>query len=86
MVLPDGRVPSTPDFASDPAATQVATSDIASEISDTGALIIDLLRNGEGHPDTVAFVLSYLLDGAPARPIDFVDRNGTVKKLVLDND
>jgi hypothetical protein len=33
----------------------------------------------EGHPDTVAFVLSYLLDGAPARLIDFVDRNGTVK-------
>jgi C-terminal processing protease CtpA/Prc len=52
-----------------------------SEISDTGALIIDLRHKGGGHPDTVAFVLSYLLDGAPARLIDFVDRNGTVKNL-----
>ena len=57
MVLPDGRVPLTPDFASDPAATQVATSDIASEISDTGALIIDLLHNCRGHPDMMAMEL-----------------------------
>ena len=27
----------------------------------------------------VAFVLSYLLDGAPVHLIDFVGRNGTVK-------
>ena len=75
----DGFVPSTPESASDSAAIQAAISDILSEVSDSDALIIDLRYNGGGHPDTVAFVLSYLLDGAPVHLNDFVDRNGTVK-------
>jgi hypothetical protein len=86
MILPDGRVPSTPDFASDSTATPAAISDIVSEISDTDALIIDLRYNGGGHPDMVAFELSYPLDGASVRLIGFVDCNDTLKKLVLDND
>jgi hypothetical protein len=69
-------VPSTPEFT---AAIQAAISDIVPGISDTDALIIGLRYNGGGRPGTVAFVLSCLLDGAPVRLIDFVDRNGTVK-------
>jgi hypothetical protein len=75
----DGFVPSTPEIASDSAAIQAAISDIMSEISDADALIIDLRNNGGGSPETVAFVLSYLLDGAPVHLNDFVDRNGTVR-------
>jgi hypothetical protein len=63
MVLLDGRVPSTPDFSSDSAATQAAISDM-SEISDTDAVITALRYSGGRHPDTVAFVLSCLLDRA----------------------
>ena len=77
--LPAGPVPSTPDFASDSAATQAAISDIVSETPDTDALRIDLRYNSGGYPDMVAFVLSYLLDGAPVHLIDFVGRNGIVK-------
>jgi C-terminal processing protease CtpA/Prc len=50
-----------------------------SGISDTDALIIDLRYNGGGRPETVAFILFYLLDGAPVRLNDFVDCNGGVK-------
>src|ERR1700735_657930 len=76
----DGFVPLTLESASESAAIQAAISDIVSEISDTDALIIDLRYSGGGDPDTVAFVLSYLLDGAPVHLNDFVDRNGTVEK------
>jgi hypothetical protein len=76
----DGFVPLALESASESAAIQAAISDIVSEISDTDALIIDLRYNGGGGPDTVAFVLSYLLDGAPVHLNDFVDRNGTVEK------
>jgi hypothetical protein len=47
----------------DSAATQAAISDM-SEISDTGAVITALRCSGGRHPDTVAFVLSCLLDRA----------------------
>jgi hypothetical protein len=50
-----------------------------SGISDTDALIVDLRYNGGGRPETVAFILFYLLDGAPVRLNDFVDCNGSVK-------
>lgn len=75
----DGFVPSTLESVSDSAAIQAAISDIVSEISDSDALIIDLRYNGGGDPNTVAFVLSYLLDGAPVHLNDFVYRNGTVE-------
>ena len=72
-------MPSTPDFASDSAATQAAISDRVSETPDTDALITNLRYNSGGHPDAVASVLSYLLDGAPVHLNGFIDRNGTVK-------
>jgi C-terminal processing protease CtpA/Prc len=50
-----------------------------SGISDTDALIIDLRYNGGGRPETVAFILFYLLDGAPVRLNDFVGCNDSVK-------
>jgi C-terminal processing protease CtpA/Prc len=50
-----------------------------SEISDADPLIIDLRYNGGGHPETAAFILSYLFNGAPVRLNDFVDRNGSMK-------
>lgn len=57
-----------------------------SEIADTDALIIDLRANHGGAPDTVAFILSYFLGGdsedddGTVHLLDFVDRNGTVKR------
>jgi len=86
IVLLDGRVPSTPDFASDSAATQAVISDIVSEIPDTNALGIDLRYNDGGHPDMVEFMLSYLLNGAPMHLIDFIDRKWYHKELILNND
>jgi hypothetical protein len=77
--LPNEPVPSAPDFASNSATTPAAISDIVSEIPDIDALIIDLRHNSGRHPGTTAFVLSCLLDGAPAHLIGFVDPNGTVK-------
>ena len=61
------------------AATQAAISDRVSETPDTDALITNLRYNSGGHPDAVASVLSYLLDGAPVHLNGFIDRNGTVK-------
>ena len=64
MALPHGRVPSTPDFSSDSAATREAVSDTMFEISDIDALITALHYSGGRDPDTVVIVLSYLFDGA----------------------
>lgn len=75
-----GFVPSTPDVASDFAAIRKAIGDMVSEVASTDALIIDLRRNGGGAPETVALVLSYLLDDGPIQLNDLVDRNGTVKE------
>ncbi len=41
--------------------------------------MLDLRRNGGGHPSTVAFVLSYFLPEGPVHLHDFVDRDGVVK-------
>ena len=76
----NGFVPSTPDIASDSAAIRKEIGGTISSIADTDALIIDLRNNGGGHPDTVAFVVSYFVDGdAPIHLNDMVDRQGAVK-------
>lgn len=65
-----------------------AVGSFMSQIADTDALIIDLRSNRGGVPDTVAFVESYLMGGdgedddSTVHLIDFVDRNGTVKRSV----
>lgn len=43
-------------------------------------MIIDLRSNGGGSPDTVAFIESYILDGAPLHLLDFVDASGKIDK------
>jgi C-terminal processing protease CtpA/Prc len=43
------------------------------------ALIVDLRSNHGGHPDTVAFINSYILDDAPLHLLDFVDRFGKIE-------
>ena len=79
-ILPiDAFVPSTPDLAGDHSKIRKAIGNIVSTIADANALLIDLRSNGGGIPDTVAFVLSYLLDDGPIHLLDFVDRNGTTK-------
>jgi hypothetical protein len=74
----EGFVPSTPEIASDYTAIRKAIGDILSKIAHTDAVLIDLRTNGGGHPSTVAFVLSYLLDG-PQHLNDMVDRTGNIK-------
>ena len=74
-----GFVPSTTKFASDFAAVREAISDILTQVAHTDALIIDLRANRGGHPDTVAFILSYLLDSGPVHLLDMVDCDGTIK-------
>lgn len=76
----NGFVPSSPDMASDSAAIRKEIGGIVSSIADTDALIIDLRNNGGGSPDTVAFVVSYFVDGdAPIHLNDMVDRQGATK-------
>jgi len=50
-----------------------------SSIADTDALIVDLRENHGGDPNTVAFIMSYLLDEGPRHLLDFVDRSGKVE-------
>jgi C-terminal processing protease CtpA/Prc len=50
-----------------------------SSIADADALIVDLRQNGGGDPNTVAFIMSYLLDGAPQHLLDFVDSSEQVQ-------
>ncbi len=50
-----------------------------SSVADADALIIDLRDNHGGDPNTVAFIMSYLLDNAPCHLLDFVDRSGRVQ-------
>jgi C-terminal processing protease CtpA/Prc len=76
----NGFVPSSPDIASDSASIRRKIGEIISSVADADALVIDLRNNGGGHPDTVAFVVSYFVDGdAPIHLNDMVDRQGTVK-------
>ena len=74
-----GFVPSGSKYASDFAAVREAISDILTKVAHTDALLIDLRTNRGGHPDTVAFILSYLLDDGPVHLLDMVDRNGSIK-------
>ena len=76
----NGFVPSNPKQASDYAAIREAISGIISEVADTDALLVDLRLNGGGSPDTVAFVLSYLLDDGPVHLLDMVDCNGSIQE------
>lgn len=76
----NGFVPSSPDIASDSAAIRKEIGGIISSIADTDALIIDLRNNRGGQPGTVAFMVSYFVDGdAPIHLNDMVDRQGAVK-------
>lgn len=75
-----GFIPFDQGWGSDATAIQGAVGDIISSVADADALIVDLRDNHGGHPNTVAFVESYLLDNAPLHLLDMVDRNGTVVK------
>jgi hypothetical protein len=76
----NGFVPSSPDIASDSAVIRKEIGGIISSVADADAVIIDLRNNGGGHPDTVAFVVSYFVDGdAPIHLNDMVDRQGAAK-------
>lgn len=76
----NGFVPSVADFASDWQEIREAIGVILSSVADADALLVDLRDNHGGSPDTVAFVLSYLLDNGPLHLLDFVDRSGKVEK------
>lgn len=53
-------------------ATEKATA-VMSSLADSDALIVDLRRNGGGHPSMIAYILSYLLD-QPTHLNDIHDR------------
>ena len=59
---------------------RAAIGDRVSSVAEADALIVDLRENGGGNPNTVAFILSYLLDDGPIHLLDMVDRNGTVER------
>jgi C-terminal processing protease CtpA/Prc len=61
---------------------QAVISQKLSSIADADALIVDLRQNHGGQPETVGFMLSYLLDGGPRHVLDFVDRHGTIEKSI----
>jgi hypothetical protein len=69
----DGFVPS------DELEVRTAIGEIMSSIADADALLVDLRVNHGGDPDTIAFMESYILTGAPVHLLDFVDRSGKVK-------
>lgn len=58
---------------------RAAISKILSSVADADALIVDLRSNHGGDPETIAFMLSYLLDSGPIHTLDFVDKNGKVQ-------
>ncbi|KAK5455316.1 hypothetical protein LTS15_006036 [Exophiala xenobiotica] len=75
----NGFVPSTSEVTREYEKIQRAIGDIISQVADTDALVLDLRRNGGGHPSTVAFMLSYFLADGPVHLHDFVNRDGVVK-------
>ncbi|KAK5390468.1 hypothetical protein LTR20_002808 [Exophiala xenobiotica] len=75
----NGFVPSTSEVTREYEKIQRAIGDIISQVADTDALVLDLRRNGGGHPSTVAFMLSYFLADGPVHLHDFLDRDGVVK-------
>lgn len=83
-----GFIPLGPEPTSNGTQIVETIGSIMSQIADTDALIIDLRSNSSGSHDTVAFIESYLLgskdkDGnSVVHLIDFINRNGTVKRSV----
>jgi hypothetical protein len=83
-----GFIPLGPEPTSNCTQIVEAIGSIMSQIADTDALIIDLRSNKDGSPDTVALIESYLLGGenkdgdSAVHLIDFVDRNGIVKRSI----
>jgi C-terminal processing protease CtpA/Prc len=73
-------VPSTAEFASDWQEIRIAIGTILSSVAHADALIIDLRSNYGGDPNTIAFMLSYLLDDGPLHLLDFVTISGAVNK------
>jgi hypothetical protein len=71
-----------PKFVEDWRAIQQNMGNILSYVVSADALIIDLRNNHGGSPETVAFMLSYLLDtkGGHMHLSSSVDRNGQVDK------
>lgn len=59
---------------------RAAVGDRISSVADADALIVDLRDNNGGYPDSVAFIISYLLDNATHHLVDILDRNSTVMK------
>ena len=53
-----------------------------SSVADADALIVDLRQNNGGQPETMGFMLSYLLDGGPLHVLDFVDGHGTFEMSI----
>jgi Peptidase family S41 len=51
-------------------------SERVSKVADADALLVDLRENHGGDPNTVAFIMSYMLDEGPRHLLDFVDRSG----------
>ena len=76
-----GFVPSEERFASDWKEIRAEIGKVLSTVANADALLIDLRNNHGGSPDTVAFILSYLLDNGPIHILDFVDRNGKVEEV-----
>jgi hypothetical protein len=75
----DSFLPSTEKYVKIWKHIRTGISAKVSMVADTDALIIDLRHNYGGDPNTVAFILSYLLDKGPRNLLDFVDRAGAVK-------
>jgi Peptidase family S41 len=84
----NGFIPLGPGPTSNSTQIVEAIGSIMSRVADTDALIIDLRSNKGGSPDTVALIESYLLGGEnkdgdrAVHLIDFVDRNGIVKRSI----
>lgn len=52
-----------------------AIAALMTQVADADALLIDLRRNGGGHPDTVALVASYVFDAKPVHLNDMYSRD-----------
>jgi hypothetical protein len=81
--VPGKRIASLPINAFIPSDSEEARKKISetmSSISDADALIIDLRANRGGRPETVSYILSFLLPGGPVHILDFVDHDGVVKQ------
>ncbi|CZR67373.1 uncharacterized protein PAC_17272 [Phialocephala subalpina] len=76
----NGFVPSTEEYLDIWKEVRAAIGKKLSSVADADALIVDLRQNHGGAPDTVAFMMSYLMDGGPHHLLDFVDRAGTVDR------